>query len=126
MNYNELSQYINYRKKLLRYLSDDSNLDNFCKILQKSVSEDRMIYHGVECDIYCHKMYNMTTKELVGLKFESFWSKSKSTTYEDDHMGFILSIHPNGMRQDFIYSEIIDKFIKIYTRDMMIDEILED
>ena len=85
-----------------------------------------MRYHGIECQIYCHKLFNMTTKQMIGLKFEAFWDKSSSTTYEDGHIGFIVSIHPNGMRQDFIYNEIIDQIIKIYTRDMRIDEILED
>ena len=59
--YKLLNADIEYRKKLLNYLSLDSNLDKFCEILQKSVSEDRMPQHGIECQIYCHKIYNMTT-----------------------------------------------------------------
>jgi len=121
IDYEILSKDIEYRKRLLEHLSNETNLDDFCILLKKSVSEDRMLYHGVECDIYCHKKYNMTTKKLTGLKFEATWTKSVCTYY-----GFIFSIHPNGMSQDFIYNKIIDNIIKIYTRDMRIGEIFDN
>jgi len=126
IDYEILCKDIEYRKRLLEHLSNETNLDDFCILLKKSVSEDRMFYHGVECDIYCHKMYNMTTKKLTALKFEASWTKSISTTYEEKHFGFIFSIHPNGMKQDFIYNKIIDNIIKIYTRDMRIGEIFDN
>lgn len=121
INYEILCKDIEYRKRLLEHLSNETNLDDFCVLLKKMASEYRMSYYGVECDIYCHKMYNMTTKKLTALKFEAFWTKSTSI-----HYGFIFSIHPNGMRQDISYDKITDDIIKIYTRDIRIGEVFDN